>query len=738
MSSNGSADSGALQSGAPAKSLSEDRLGRDKWVANLVERIEAYHGGDSLTIAIYGRWGCGKTSLLNFVIEALQTEQSRIVVGRFNPWNFSQQDRLFSTFFATIARLLKKLNRSSQSRKLSNTLDALSVATAPAALANLGFISTGVKTLSDMAKDYADVLGDVERVKEETSEILRKSEKWLVIVIDDIDRLTQSEICQVFQLIKSVADFQNVVYVLAFDHNMVAKALDAITGDEGHAYLEKITNVVLRVPPLTERQIRKLLLGELQKYADRQREYDWNTKRVQTIIEVALKNFKTLRHMQRFSNALVATEGLTTTDIDFADHVALTLLHTLEPGLFDFVAAHPDSFVDDVRNRLARTKEQAAIDKAAIDAELAKLKSMTVEDARELLEAVFPKVESLYSPYRNESWGKAEWRTQSRACANLTTFSRYFVFVVDEGDLSSADKDEFWQAAQGVETLEAFLKGLSAEKVYSVYEYLADLDASTIDQAQLRSIITATIDIGDDFQVLPGLDDVFKGAFLQAVRALKVLLGGLTQEVRFELVIEALGKPPASVQMPSDVAFVLGKPKHGLFTDPQSRELVDACRALFKASWDSGSFVKHPRFLGMLPDWLGRDGETTDAAATVRTTLAEDDERFLELLSRYENVQLSHYEPDRFNTKYLTQIYSLEELRARLQSILEKAAFQSQRTRLEELTQEVDKQIAEQSETSEVIHAVEVSQPYAQDDDLPRGWIARTSFGSEKKRPYGK
>lgn len=694
-----SAPGSLLKSGAPKKTLlKEDALGRGKWVANLVGLIEACPGGDSLTIALYGRWGCGKTTLLNFVVEALQEKaHDRIVVGRFNPWNFSQQERLYSAFFATVARLLKKTDKSTKTRKASAALDALSLATAPAALAGLGFISDGVKTLAKMTEKYADSLGDIEKVKDDTSGALRKSEKRLVIVIDDIDRLTEDEVRQVFQLVKSVADFENVIYLLAFDHNMVAQALDSITGNEGHAFLEKITNVVLRVPPLTKRQVRELLLADLQSYANRQREYNWDTQRLRRIIDVAFNNFKTLRQMERFANVLAATEGLTATDFDFTDHVALSIMQTLEPKLFDFVGSNPKLFVDDIENRLARRKEQNKLDKAAVDEELQTLKNVSVDDVKELLGAVFPKIDNLYSSYGSESsWGKAEWRTQGRACASFTTFSRYFVFEVDEGELSESDKAALWEGAKTVDALEGYLRTLSPEKLFSVYEFLTDIDAAAISEDLLRNIVTATIDIGDEFAVLPGLDDMFRGPMLQAMRALNVLLKALPPERRFELVMEVFARPPKSIQVPSEVAFLLAKKTEGLFVDAQIEELRRICRGLYQASWERGDFVNHPAFLGMLPDWIGREEPSPDVVEAIRASLANNDAKFLELLGRYENQRFSRYEPDRFNTKYLAQIYTPAEMVERLESIRDNPSFDAERPRVEELLQELHRESDEE------------------------------------------
>ena len=44
-------------------------------------------------------------------------------------------------------------------------------------------------------------------------------------MIDDIDRLQPDELCDLFKAIKGVGDLPNVIYLLAFDHEMVAQTL---------------------------------------------------------------------------------------------------------------------------------------------------------------------------------------------------------------------------------------------------------------------------------------------------------------------------------------------------------------------------------------------------------------------------------------------------------------------------------------------------------------------------------
>ena len=65
----------------------------------------------------------------------------------------------------------------------------------------------------------------VPAVKAEISKALKEGKQRYLIVIDDIDRLTPAEIREVFKVVKALADFPNVVYLLSFDREVVAQAL---------------------------------------------------------------------------------------------------------------------------------------------------------------------------------------------------------------------------------------------------------------------------------------------------------------------------------------------------------------------------------------------------------------------------------------------------------------------------------------------------------------------------------
>src|SRR5204862_4125110 len=79
--------------------------------------------------------------------------------------------------------------------------------------------------------------------KRELAEAFRRRPGTVLIVIDDIDRLTNEEVRLLFRLIRSNADFPKFIFLLLFDRYVVATALDAASPDHGEAYLEKIVQV---------------------------------------------------------------------------------------------------------------------------------------------------------------------------------------------------------------------------------------------------------------------------------------------------------------------------------------------------------------------------------------------------------------------------------------------------------------------------------------------------------------
>src|SRR3982751_1677296 len=89
---------------------------------------------------------------------------------------------------------------------------------------------------------------DLTQVKAELNELLSRQKHKLIIFIDNIAQIEDSEIKQIFQIVKSMGDYANTIYIQSIDKEHVIQAMDNIYGDGGEKYLEKIVQLPFNIP----------------------------------------------------------------------------------------------------------------------------------------------------------------------------------------------------------------------------------------------------------------------------------------------------------------------------------------------------------------------------------------------------------------------------------------------------------------------------------------------------------
>jgi predicted KAP-like P-loop ATPase len=76
-----------------------------------------------LIFGIYGEWGSGKTTVLNFLKDSLDRHE-HVICFHFNPWLFSDQTALIRVFFMTLAAELDRHLRTGK-QAVGNALEKL-------------------------------------------------------------------------------------------------------------------------------------------------------------------------------------------------------------------------------------------------------------------------------------------------------------------------------------------------------------------------------------------------------------------------------------------------------------------------------------------------------------------------------------------------------------------------------------------------------------------------------------
>ncbi|HXC76024.1 MAG TPA: P-loop NTPase fold protein, partial [Candidatus Acidoferrum sp.] len=249
----------------PVASRSEDRLGRAHYADEIASAIRGMNAARGLVVGLTAPWGYGKTSVLNMVAEQLAVEPNLTVLP-FNPWMFSGSDQLVHLFFEQIAAELR-LRGGKANSKLADMLIAYGQAVGPLQfvpvagvwISRAGALAAGAGKLMKGRKRPST---SATKQKEEIERALSDLARPLVVVLDDIDRLTRPEIRDIFRLVRLTAHFPNIIYMLAFDRGQVERALDD-NAETGRAYLEKIIEVEFALPEIPEDAIVQILLSEL-------------------------------------------------------------------------------------------------------------------------------------------------------------------------------------------------------------------------------------------------------------------------------------------------------------------------------------------------------------------------------------------------------------------------------------------------------------------------------------------
>jgi predicted KAP-like P-loop ATPase len=68
-----------------------------------------------------------------------------------------------------------------------------------------------------------------------------------------------------FRLIKGIADFDNLIYILLYDKQIVANSLEKFKSEKGEKYLDKIVQYPIHVPKPFNGQLIEILNNNLKK-----------------------------------------------------------------------------------------------------------------------------------------------------------------------------------------------------------------------------------------------------------------------------------------------------------------------------------------------------------------------------------------------------------------------------------------------------------------------------------------
>lgn len=328
----------------PIEKHSEDLLDRAFFARLLSKTLLNLNGSDTFTVGLFGKWGAGKTSIVNMALQEIESTstQNEVIIVRFEPWHFSDASQLLSQFFVRLSSEFKsktdeRLNKIGKAiEKYSNAFD----------IAKL--IPVCGEVISDVAKFGAIRIGkrmqnnvddsDIISKKQDVIKLLKNQKNSIIVVIDDIDRLSSEQIRLVFQLVSSVAKFPNTAYLLVFDKEIVVKALRKVQDGNGEDYLEKVIQMPIQIPEIPKEKLHSVLFNRLEEVLSSYPKASFYKEHWQEIFAPCVAPFiSNLRDINRLCNALQFKMTTISSEIDFADMVAISAIEIGRPKVYEWI-----------------------------------------------------------------------------------------------------------------------------------------------------------------------------------------------------------------------------------------------------------------------------------------------------------------------------------------------------------------------------------------------------------------
>jgi hypothetical protein len=601
------------------------------------------------------------------------TLEKKPIIIWFNPWSFSEQEKLLQAFFQQIYAEIKKVD-SKAGEDLKQTIKKF--AQVLGALEPIPWVgqvfSAGQKFVDIFVSDKT-----IQDTKKEVADIFRKLNRRIVIIIDDVDRLNREEIRLLFQAIKINADFPNTVYLVAFDRSVVENALSNEQGVSGREYLEKIVQVGFNVPDPDPTLLNKMLFDELDRILNPVLSEPLDRERWLKLYHSGFNSFfQSARDIKRYVNSLEMNLGMVYAEVDVVDFIGIESLRVFMPEIYQGIAENKSLFIH--QRELFGDNRQLPEIKKNLDA-LFEKSELQAETARKISLELFPSLRSIYGNmfYGNE-WA-VNWRKQKRIC-HEDNFDSYFLLGTPKGTVAHGEANEVLAQSTDFNLLVQIFSQYNQENRFrKLLERILDR-LEELNQDQILGLIQALLIFGNSsLDIHEGVFDF--GSDFQIHFAIRNLLLKLPEEFRYGWFVQCLeNNPPlftSVYQVLHDTPHE-GKPRETqLFSEEQLERLKAICVRNIENYSKDDEFLKQKEFKFIMFCWR----EWVPESLTRTTYLQQiilDKNKFLDFVGDFTFVQRSQTmgsylveTNQKFNSKEFIKLVDVSVIKAFVKDLTE-------------------------------------------------------------------
>lgn len=610
----------------PIMKSTQDQLDRATFAKYLARCILDHSDRNSFVIGLYGGWATGKTSILNMMIEELSLasanslDAEKPIVLNFSPWNYASSGQLIYSFFRHLSSSLSHDSnfRSPMDKRIIHLLELyVSFYTEKPVPRTMRKKRSLRETITFKNKEAIRAWEsgiDLSTVKAELNNLLERQKHKIIIVIDNISQVNAKEMLQMFQIIKSMADYSNTVYVLTLDKNQIIKSLDKENHD-GKEMIEKIVQLPFEIPPIQQYDLEKILAARLEEVVEMVPYEGWDKEHWADLYYNSLRYFfKNCRDITRYVNTLSFSYPRVKELVNPEDYFALTVLEVFLPKVYARISENKDLFTDLFDKVYEENSEESIKEKERIDEILKYNKRVDKMVLLDLLMRLFPRLMRIYSPDTKFYYSDAVARKNRRICLP-DLFEIYFKLSLQATQLSENEFRTILSEADNYENFDQALSRLNQDnRALQFLDRLDGISAMMIPYDNIQNIVSGLIDCGDLFPA--GIEGPLSlNTHTRLHHILHNLLTQLKSEDKFVVLQNAYASANKSIytsiyeleyqgsehEENADTFLPL---EYRDVTPQQLESLQQLCVSRIKLWADNGSLDTHPKLLEILQAWL--------------------------------------------------------------------------------------------------------------------------------------
>lgn len=333
---------------------SPDLLSRRGFSERLANILRLNPGDDCMTVSLEGDWGYGKTSVINIVKKTLLNQGNSPVIVEYNPWLAGKAEALVQDFLVQLSAQLKIPDRPKEGLKASKELLAYSKLFS--AMKFIPGVEPWASTVQGVFGAVGGTAGRISKLKEldligrkkKINRILRDLKVSIVVIIDDIDRLTPDEAFQVIRLVKAVADFPGTSFLLSFDPSYIANSLEKQGIENSREYIDKVVQLRVPLPLIAHRDLQNLADIELRNLSDKSLtdSFECDQERLSYLYHIFVKHLiRSPRELKRIFNHLRFVLDQTEGKVCFTDLYCLSVLAIKSQDIYRSIKDSPEYYI---------------------------------------------------------------------------------------------------------------------------------------------------------------------------------------------------------------------------------------------------------------------------------------------------------------------------------------------------------------------------------------------------------